>query len=196
MRRIALILAATLLAATAVTGCRSNSRLAQSLDSTPNSGPCPVTGSVYDAARYVKFVDGTGELYSDIEFSGEITDVRLYCRYTEDHPLQAEIEIDFNFGKGLQARSDSHVYPYFVAVTRRNGKVLARETFATEAKFGGKKVAGKTELVNRITIPRADSSISGVNFEIVVGFDLDEKQLEFNRAGKRFRLDAGAKLAE
>ncbi|MFN3608265.1 MAG: hypothetical protein ACK4Y9_04295 [Hyphomonas sp.] len=194
MRRIALILAASLLAATAVTGCRS--RLAQSLDSTPNAGPCPVIGSVYDAARYVKFADGAGELYSDIAFTGEITDVRIFCRYVDDNPLDAEIEIDFAFGKGPQARGDSHTYPYFVAVTRRNGKVLARETFASDGEFRGKSVAGKTERVNRITIPRADSSISGVNFEIVVGFELTPEQLEFNRAGKRFRLDAGARLAE
>lgn len=194
MRRFALILAATLLAATAVTGCRS--RLAQSLDSTPNAGPCPVAGSVYDAARYVKFADASGELYSDIAFTGEITDVRLFCRYVDDVPLEAEIEIDFNFGKGPRADGDSHVYPYFVAVTRRNGKVLAKETFATEAQFRGQAVTGKSELVNRITIPRADSTISGVNFEIVVGFDLAPEQLEFNRAGKRFRLDAGANVSE
>ncbi|AXE65213.1 hypothetical protein BBF93_14045 [Hyphomonas sp. CACIAM 19H1] len=195
MRRTALILAATFLAATAVTGCRS-SRLAQSLDNTPNAGPCPVVGSVYDAARYVKFADGSGELYSDIAYTGEITDVRIYCRYTDDIPLAAEIEIDFAYGKGPKAGADSHIYPYFVAVTRRNGKVLAKETFASEAEFRGKTLTGKSELVNRISIPRADGSISGVNFEVVVGFDLTPEQLEFNRAGKRFRLDAGAKLAE
>ncbi len=193
MRRIALILAASLLAATAVTGCRS--RLADSLSTTPNAGPCPVIGSVYDAARYVKFVDGSGELYSDIEFTGEITDVRIFCRYVDDNPLDAEIEIDFAFGKGPRADGDSHTYPYFVAVTRRNGKVLARESFATQGDFGGKTLAAKSERVNRITIPRADSSISGVNFEIVVGFELTNEQLEFNRAGKRFRLDAGSAAA-
>lgn len=195
MRRTALILAATFLAATAVTGCRS-SRLAQSLDTTPNAGPCPVVGSIYDAARYVKFADGSGELYSDIAYTGEITDVRIFCRYTDDIPLAAEIEIDFAYGKGPKADADSHVYPYFVAVTRRNGKVLAKETFASQGEFRGQQVAGKTELVNRISIPRADGSISGVNFEVVVGFDLSPEQLEFNRAGKRFRLDAGANLAE
>lgn len=195
MRRTALILAATFLAATAVTGCRS-SRLAQSLDNTPNAGPCPVVGSVYDAARYVKFADGSGELYSDIAFTGEITDVRIYCRYTDDIPLAAEIEIDFAYGKGPRADGDSHTYPYFVAVTRRNGKVLAKETFTSQAEFRGKPLTAKSELVNRISIPRADGSISGVNFEVVVGFELTPEQLEFNRAGKRFRLDAGAKLAE
>ncbi len=189
MRKTALILAAALLAALPATGCRS--RIAQSLDSTPNAGPCPVAGSVYDAARDVR-LDGSGELYSDIEFTGEITDVRLFCRYTDDIPLVAELEIDFAFGKGPAGRADQHDYPYFVAVTRRNGKVLAKEVFLTRAGFGNGVTDSTTELVERITIPRADGSISGVNFEIVVGFDLSEDQLAFNRAGKRFRLDAGA----
>lgn len=176
--------------ALALAGCGSTNVL-QRLDYTPNSGPCPVIGSIYDVSRYVKFADGEGKLYSDIAFTGEITDVRLYCRYTGEQPLVAEVEIDFAFGKGPMAAGNSADYPYFVAVTRRNGKVLAKEYFTTEAEFGREPVDSKTELVNRITIPRADESISGVNFEIVVGFDLTEEQLAFNRGGNRFRLDAG-----
>ena len=41
-----------------------------------------------------------------------------------------------------------------------------------------------------LVIPRADDSISGVNFEVIVGFELTPQQLEFNRSGNRFRLDA------
>jgi hypothetical protein len=78
------------------------------------------------------------------------------------------------------------------AAKAQASKVLAKEYFTTEADFGRKTVAGKTELVNRIKIPRADESISGVNFEIVVGFDLTEEQLAFNRGGNRFRLDAAS----
>jgi len=190
MRKTALILAAALLAAVSVSGCRS-SRLAQQFDTAPNAGPCPVAGSIHDAARYVKFAPGAGELFSDIEYTAEIVDVRLFCRYTDDLPLAAEIEIDFAFGRGPRGTATTHTYPYFVAVTRRNGKVLARETFATQGEFRTGQVSGRTELVNRIEIPRADSSISGVNFEILVGFELTPEQLEFNRAGKRFLLDAG-----
>jgi hypothetical protein len=176
--------------ALALTGCATGERIAERLDATPNSGPCPVIGSVYDASRYVKFADGEGRVYTDITYTGEITDVRLYCRYTGEAPLVAEIEVDFAFGKGPKAGSGSHTYPYFVAVTRRNGKVLAKENFTTSAEFGRRTVTARTELVNQIKIPRADESISGVNFEIVVGFDLTPEQLEFNRNGNRFRLDA------
>lgn len=179
-----------LVASLALAGC--GTRLARQLDNTPNAGACPVGGSVYDAARYVKFADGTAGNYTDIAYTGEITDVRLYCRYFKDQPLEAEIEIDFAFGKGPRATASEHDYPYFVAVTRRNGKVLAKEYFNAQGEFRRGNVAAKTELVNKITIPRADESISGVNFEIVVGFELSPEQLEFNRSGQRFRLDATA----
>jgi len=179
---------APLFLALVLAGC--STRLAQQLDDTPNAGPCPVAGSIHDAARYVKFQDGDGQLYSNIEYTGEITNVRLYCRYFKETPLEAEIEVDFAFGKGPAATADTHGYRYFVAVTRRNGKVLAKEYFDTRAEFGRGLVTGKSEFVNRIMIPRADESISGVNFEVIVGFELTPEQLEFNRSGSRFRLDA------
>jgi hypothetical protein len=181
---------APLVLAALLAGCGTTGRIAQSLDTTPNSGPCPVIGSVYDAARYVKFATPEGKIYTDIAFTGEIADVRMYCRYTGDVPLVAEVEIDFAFGRGPQADGRTHDYPYFVAVTRRNGKVLAKEYFSTRAQFSRGDVTTVTEQVKRITIPRADESISGVNFEIVVGFELTPEQLAFNRTGNRFRLDA------
>lgn len=42
-----------------------------------------------------------------------------------------------------------------------------------------------------ISIPRAEANTSGVNFEVLVGFELTDEQLEFNRSGLRFRVDAG-----
>ena len=44
----------------------------------------------------------------------------------------------------------------------------------------------KTETIGKIVIPRADESISGANFEVLVGFDLTEDQLKFNQNGRRF----------
>jgi len=52
-----------------------------------------------------------------------------------------------------------------------------------------------SEDFERIRIPRADESISGANFEVLVGFIMTEEQLRFNRDGKRFRLDAGSRVA-
>lgn len=182
-----------ILALALVAGCSSTKELAQSLDTRQNAGACPPVGSIYDASRVVDFGEGTEQLYTDIRYTGEITDVRSFCRYTGDNPLTAELQIDFAFGKGPAADGDTHDFTYWVAVTRRNGKVLAKEYYTVSAEFqGNSKLDGTTQKIEKITIPRADETIAGSNFEILVGFDLSEEELEFNRAGKRFRMNAGS----
>ena len=160
------------------------------LDDTPNAGPCPTVGALYDAGRVVKF-EGASEQYPDITYTGEIIGVRLLCRYVDDQPLLAEVEIGFAFGQGPKGLEKRHEYEYFVAVTRRNRTVLARETFTVSADFRRGPIDSAAEVISSIRIPRLDRSISGGNFEILVGFDLTDAQLKFNQDGKRFRLDAG-----
>lgn len=160
------------------------------LDDTPNAGPCPTVGALYDAGRIVKFA-GDSEQYSDIAYTGEIIGVRLLCRYVEAQPLLAEVEIGFAFGQGPQGLADSHDYEYFVAVTRRNRTVLAREEFTVSADFRQGPVDSAAEVISSIRIPRLDQTISGGNFEVLIGFELTDEQLKFNKDGKRFRLDAG-----
>lgn len=166
------------------------SSVGNSLDVRPNAGPCPTVGSLYDASRIIKFV-GEDERYSSIAYTGEILDVRLFCRYADGDPLLAEIELSFAFGKGPQGEDRYHDYNYYVAVTRRNTRVLNRETFTIRADFDDNPVVAAQDLVGGVVIPRLDESISGANFEVLVGFELTDKQLQFNQDGKRFRLDAG-----
>jgi len=163
---------------------------AESLDTRPNAGPCPPVGSLYDASRVV-VLDGNGETFNNIEYTGEIVDVRLFCRYVGDNPVRAEVEVDFAFGKGPLGVENQHDYNYWIAITRRNGKVLNKETFTVRADFRDGPVTGASELVQRIVIPRADSSVSAANFEILVGFELTDEQFKFNKEGRRFLLNAG-----
>ncbi len=177
----------------ALAGCAA---LGGALESEVNAGPCPTAASVYEAQRVVMFSGGT-QTYGNISWTGEITNVEMFCRYVDDNPIEAELEITFAFGKGPAATGNRQTYPYFVAVTRRNRSVLEREVFAVEAVFSGNEtVTGARELVGRLSIPRYDTSISGANFEVLVGFDLTEEQAAFNRAGKRFRLDAATGLSQ
>lgn len=158
------------------------------LDSRVNQGPCPAAASLYEAQRII-MLDGNGEQYTNIEHTGEINGVRLFCRYVDDNPIEAQLEIDFAFGKGPAAVSDSQTYNYFVAVTRTNRAVISKESFPINVSFKrGEDVVTKEEKIERITIPRADDSISGANFEILVGFELTPEQLEFNELGRRFLL--------
>ena len=55
---------------------------------------------------------------------------------------------------------------------------------------------GVVDTVNDIIIPRADKQVAGDNFEILVGFDVTQAMADFNRDGKRFRINAGSQVAE
>lgn len=176
--------------ALAIGACQSSSGIGSALDTRQNSGSCPPAGSIYNASRIVAFKDDE-QLFSSVQYTGEVVDVRLFCRYAGTDPVRAEVEIDFAFGQGPAAEGDRHEYSYWVAVARRSGKVLQKQHFTVSADFSDGPVVGETEILQRIIIPRADESVSAANFEILVGFDLTEEQLQYNREGRRFRLNAG-----
>ena len=174
----------------ALGACQSGSGIGNAFDTRQNAGTCPPAGSVYNASRIVEF-NSDQQIFPNVEYTGEIVDVRLFCRYAGANPVRAEVEIDFAFGKGPAGTSNRHDYSYWVAVTRRSGKVLHKEHFTVQANFSDGPVIGETELLQQIIIPRADESVSAANFEILIGFDLTEDQLTYNKEGRRFRLNAG-----
>lgn len=172
-------------------GCQG---VADALDDRPNVGPCPVAGVLYDANRVVE-VKGV-ERHENVGFTGSIEAVRGFCRYIGSNPITMEIEVDFAFGRGPKADGMSHSYPAFVAVTRRDKSVLAKEKFAMNITFPeGKDVVRQTETIPGIVIPRANDTVSGSNFEVIVGFDVTPEQLAYNRSGTRFTINVAPAAA-
>lgn len=166
-------------------GCQG---VADALDDSPNVGPCPVAGVLYDASRVVE-VKGP-ERHENVGFTGAVENVRGFCRYIGTNPITMEIEIDFAFGRGPKAEGMSHSYPVFVTVTRRDKTVLAKERFDVNVTFPqGKDIVRQTETVPGIVIPRANETVSGSNFEVIAGFDLTPEQLAYNRSGTRFTIN-------
>jgi len=157
----------------------------------PNAGPCPLLGVLYDSSRLVEF-KGEGERYANVAYTGEMRGVRGLCRYTGSNPIEMTLDIDMAFGKGPAADRDSRVYRYWVAVTRANMAPIEKHYFDITVNFPGSadRMAG-SDTIQKIVIPRANDTISGANFEILVGFELTPEQLAFNRSGKRFRVDVG-----
>lgn len=162
------------------------------IDDRPNAGPCPLMGVLYEASRQVEFSPPDQERYGNIAFTGEMRGVRGLCRYVDDDPIRMQVAVDMAFGRGPAAEAERKTYRYWVAVVRRGLAPLEKQYFDVEVEFPrGQAVVTHTELIERIEIPRANADISGENFEILVGFDLTPEQLAFNRAGKRFVVDAG-----
>ena len=160
-----------------------------------NAGPCPYVKVLYDAARYIDFKDER-EASNAVGWSGEIQGISAGCQYKDEEPIKVTMEVLFELGKGPQAQGNSKTYRYWVAVTKRNDAVIAKQYFDLPVTFpAGQDRVYATETINQITIPRASLTTSGANFEVLVGFDVTPQMAAFNRDGKRFRLNAGSAVA-
>ena len=156
-----------------------------------NAGPCPFAKVLYDASRYVELKDGQ-ESPGAVGYTGEIEGVQATCEYKGAQPIKEHLAVGFAFGKGPMAREPHKNYRYWVAVTVRNLAVLDKQYFTVPADFV--RGADRVDYVDRladIEIPRARAGVSGSNFEILVGFDVTPEMADFNRLGKRFRVNAG-----
>ena len=155
-----------------------------------NPGPCPRAFALHDASRIVNFHGS--ESFSKVGFTAEISNVKSLCRYFADRPIVADLEIEFDAGRGPSSEGDTHTYNMFVAVTRKNLAVIEKLEFPVTVRFpaGADRVSVK-ERVDRIEIPRINEGTSGENFEIIVGYVLTPEQRAFNADGKRFRPSVG-----
>jgi hypothetical protein len=158
-------------------------------------GPCPYVKVLYDAARDVEFRDAK-EASAAVLYTGEIEGVSSDCAYHSDSPIHVAMNIAFSLGRGPLGDKPQKTYRYWVAVTDRNREVLAKEYFDLPITFPqGQDRVTVNQVVEDVTIPRAAATVAGNNFEVLVGFDLTPAQADFNRQGKRFRVNAG-QLAE
>jgi len=151
---------------------------------------------LYDSSRLVQFAQPNAQRYANIAYTGEMEGVHGLCRYIDADPITMNVDISMQFGRGPAANSDHRTYRYWVAVTRRGRAPIAKQYFDVDVAFPRNQlVVSRVEHINRIVIPRANADISGENFEILVGFDLTPEQLQFNRDGRRFRIDAATQAS-
>jgi hypothetical protein len=160
-----------------------------------NAGPCPYVKVLYDAARYVELKDNK-ETASAVGYTGEFEGLSATCAYKSADPIKVQVELLFGLGKGPMATGSQHTYRYWVAVTDRNNEVIAKEYFNLPVTFpaGQDRTMVKDELKG-IVIPRIKPTVSGSNFEVLIGFDVTPEMVDFNRLGKRFRPNAGVAQA-
>ena len=150
-------------------------------------GPCPYVKVLYDAARYHEFKDNKESAASAI-WTGEIEGISSDCAYKGTQPIHVGMNIGFSLGRGPQAAGQTKTYHYWVAVTERDKTVLAKQEFDLPVTFKpGEDTVHVNTQVAGIEIPRADITVSGANFEVLVGFDVTPEMADFNRQGKHFR---------
>lgn len=173
------------LIAAAASGCAS-SKAEREARRSANPGECPNALVLSDAARQVEF-DGDEKL-QNVAYTAEIEGVDLSCRYYGDKPIDASLKVNIAFGRGPKGKDKEHPFTYFIAVTRTNFEVIEKKEYTLPIKFDDKNVATVEEKIGKIVIPRANDTVSGTNFEVVVGMSLTPDEVLFNRSGKSLKF--------
>ncbi len=137
--------------------------------------PCPGISVPDDARRAVIYRPGPGRDPSDIRYEAAIVEVRARCVTAKGRvTVQTTIEIVARRGPAAEDRRGR--FAYFVAITDRDRKILAKQTFPADIDFPERvSRAGLRDEVEQ-SIPLKPGQ-SGADYLIFVGFQLNAAQL-------------------
>ena len=146
--------------------------------------PCPRVGVLDDAQRLVRFNPGTGRDLTDVRFEAEIGVRSGKCDYSKkDSQLDVEMAVEIQAVRAPNAGKQGE-FEYFVAITDRSQRILAKQTFTAVIPFeSNKRASGVLEELSE-SIPLKPGQL-GNEFEIVIGFQLSPDELAYNRQLRR-----------
>ncbi|MBY0512265.1 MAG: hypothetical protein K2P94_19190 [Rhodospirillaceae bacterium] len=144
--------------------------------------PCPNVRVDSATSTLTKFKDGPGRDVTDIEYQAEITGYNGQCVHHEDE-VDVTFDVDFAVTGGPAAKGGTAPLYYFVAIPQFFPEPTGKRIIDTQAKLPDQANARTRfqETGVRVTIPlKKDQPAAG--FDVYVGFQLDNAQLDFNRS--------------
>jgi len=182
LARSGLVLAAGLVLA----GCGAYDSMRASLLGKEKILACPRVSVLPEGATLTKFRSGPGRDIIDIVYQGEIRDVLRSCEYDIDDDTNAgtvavDLSLVIGAERGAADRERQAKFTYFVAVTDGEKTVLNKTAFDAKVEFpGNRSRVTLTDAAVNLNIP-LKSGQSGLEFEIIVGFQMSREEMEFNR---------------
>lgn len=152
---------------------------------------CPMV-EIMPSARSITYFEN--EMSGQMVARAAISEIRGGCEYKNGG---MEIDLDIlmkgkitKLGRfeGNEDMEAFMTFPYFVAVSTPQGLPVDKQILATAMQF--KPMVDDLDHAEKITqfIPLANPR-EGANYKILVGFQLNRKQMEYNRAVNINRLD-------
>lgn len=142
--------------------------------------PCPGLAVLRDTGRITDYRPGDGRDLLDVRYTVDIANVTASCRY-DGQTVRMSVNIDLIFTRGPAAEGAEMRAPYFVAITRGEDEIVAKRIFDSEIEFpDSRRRAGVREEVDQIIPLLPDES--GADYEVIVGLQVSEDQLQRNRA--------------
>ncbi len=138
-----------------------------------------------DADQMVRFRDGPGRDILDISYSGRLSRVFADCVYEMNKDrtgiMEVRVYVAFDAERGPANSDRIAPYRYFVTLVDAKREPVAKGVFDLTARFPGnitRMVLTDDSVEMKVPIAAGQS---GKDYTILVGFQLSEDQLEFNR---------------
>lgn len=151
----------------------------------PPPGPCSRAMILGDADQMVRFRDGPGRDILDISYSGRLSRVFADCVYEMNKDrtgiMEVRVYVAIDAERGPANSDRIAPYRYFVTLVDAKREPVAKGVFDLTARFPGnitRMVLTDDSVEMKVPIAAGQS---GKDYTILVGFQLSEDQLEFNR---------------
>ena len=144
---------------------------------------CPRASIISDGATVTRFREGTGRDLTDVVVKGELVDVAVDCNY-DRRGVDVALQVAIAATRGPADRTRVADFEYFVAVADAQRNILAKEVFQVRFQFppNQQRVGTVDEIEPRIPLKSRDQ---GVDYQIIVGFQLTPEEIDWNRSQRR-----------
>jgi hypothetical protein len=141
---------------------------------------CPASFIAPDTDKVAVFKPG-GKTLADVAYGVQIADIRSQCERA-DHGLTVKTKIAFHVVSNDRSLRTG-AFQYFVSVVDGEQNILTKNTYTVPFEFDSRMrdLDRKDELLENLPLRNAGT---GGNYAIVVGLQLTEAQLNFNRAAQ------------
>ncbi len=138
---------------------------------------CPAATTVPDLQTLARLTPGGSA--DDVQSAGRIASINTTCD-REKTGVASFLVIEFaalRTGPNIK-----HVdLPYFVAIADNTGNILGKEQFSVGVDFPGEAATMRSTEKVTAHLPLKNPQLGNV-YTIIVGFQLDKNQVDFNRA--------------
>lgn len=149
---------------------------------------CPLVKGLPELSSITHFADPKSPLADKMIASAKLENLSASCQVAANSVV---VEIGLNFVgtlgpvgvKDLNGQAN-YTYPYFLSVITPTGQILSKDVFALSMVYDNGGISVRKEDKLRQVIPLGDGQNAN-QFQIVIGFQLSEDELVYNRSQKQ-----------
>lgn len=150
-----------------------------------NENPCPQVILVDDLSSISDFTSPNKPKKDDLISRVDLTSAESTCRISAN-TATVDLKLIFKGLLGPKAKQKSSdkpffTYPYFVAITAPNGKIMAKEIFAASLSYDAHETTHDYFENLRQIIPIKNKDQAHL-YKVMIGFQVSPDQLAYNRA--------------